>query len=80
MLAGPNGFVGGDENCLCMSPVGNRLDQWHVRRSLFDKMGIPFTDLARLSRTFGPNDSAIWGGVDSYSLLREPVEEQPSCL
>ena len=47
---------------------------------IYGKMGIPFTDLARLSRTFGPNDSAIWGGVDSDSLLREPVEEQPSCL
>ena len=43
-------------------------------------MGIPFADLARLGRTFGSNDGAIWGGADSDSLLRKPVEEQSSCL
>jgi len=43
-------------------------------------MGIPFADLARLGRTFGSDDGAIWGGADSDSLLREPVEEQSSCL
>lgn len=43
-------------------------------------MGIPFTDLARLGLTFGSNDGAIWGGADSHNPLREPVDEQSSCL